>query len=799
MKNRWWLFLFILLIPFKALFSQIQQTIRGKVLDKETQMPLQGATLIVNDTILKKGAVSDEKGNFRITDIPVGKYSIKISYVGYNDKILDVQVSSAKEVVLTIELEESYTETQEVVIEGVKRGEVQNELAMVSTRSFDVSETERYAGSRGDPARMASNFAGVQGADDSRNDIVVRGNSPLGVLYRVDGMDIPNPNHFAVSGSTGGPVSILNNKVMGNSDFYTSAFPAEYGNAISAVFDIRLRNGNNEKTEFSGQLGFLGTEIAIEGPFKKSKSSFLAVYRYSTLQLFQFMGIQIGTDAVPKYQDLTFKLYFPLKNQASLSFFGMGGNSSIDIKISDQKKPKEDFYGEDDRDQYFDTRMGVLGMNYQKILGSKTFMKMGLALSHERQNSVHDYIIRHLNANQEWEVDSIYNLQRFSFNVNKATFLSNFNTKITKNHVLKYGFFVHSLLFNFQDSALVLDHSRYQKRWDYQGTGFLLQSFLQWKYRINEKWSFTLGLHQQYFSVSNSFSWFEPRIGTKYQINEKSSLFAGAGIHSQTQPYYVYFYQKLQPDGTFKRENEKMDFTRSFHSVLGYERAFSATLRLKTEVYYQYLYNIPVEVRLSPFSLTNMGSGFSRFFPNQLQNTGSGRNYGWELTLEKFFNKTFYFLFTATVFDAKYKGSDGVLRNTDFNGQYAANLLVGKEFKIKKKNLLSIGTKVTTAGGRWYGIADTVQSLIQRELVFLDSAYNSLQFRPYFRTDLRITYKINSKKLTHEIALDLVNIFNTKNILGLTYSPNPLNPTSNPIRENYQLGFLPLFYYRVDF
>ncbi len=782
-----------------SLKGQVTQTIRGKILEKETQLPLQGATILITDTTLKKGSLSDEKGNFRISEVPVGKYSLKISYIGYNDKILDIQVTSAKEVLINVELEESFTETQEVVIEGVKRGEVQNELAMVSTRSFDVAETERYAGSRGDPARMASNFAGVQGADDSRNDIVVRGNSPLGVLYRVEGIDIPNPNHFSVSGSTGGPVSILNNKVMGNSDFYTSAFPAEYGNATSAVFDIRLRNGNNEKREFSGQLGFLGTELAAEGPIKKSKGSYLAVYRYSTLQLFRFMGIQIGTDAVPKYQDLTFKLHFPLKNQASLSIFSMGGNSSIDIKISEQKKPKEDFYGEDDRDQYFRTRMGVLGANYQKILGSKTFMKSGLAISHERQNSIHDFIIRHLDTNQEWVVDSIYNLQRFSFNVNKLTYLLNFNSKITKNHILKYGFFVHQLFFNYQDSALVLDHSRYQKRWDYLGSGLLFQAFIQWKYRITENWSFTAGLHHQYFSVSNSVSWVEPRMGTKYQINEKSSFFAGLGLHSQTQPYYVYFYQKPQSDGTFKMENKNMGFTKSFHSVIGYERAFSATLRFKSELYYQYLFQVPVEVRPSPFSLTNMGSGFSRFFPNQLQNTGTGRNYGVEFTLEKFFNKTFYFLVTAALFDAKYKGSDGILRNTDFNGQYAANFLMGKEFKVKQKNTLGIGIKTTTAGGRWYGFADTVQSALQRELVYLDSAFNSLQFRPYFRFDLRVNYRINTKKLTHEIALDLVNLFNTKNILGLTYSPNPLNPNSNPIRENYQLGFLPLFYYRVDF
>lgn len=781
-----------------AVYSQITQTIRGKVIEKETHLPLVGASVFIADTALKKGAISDEDGNFRITEVPVGKHTLKITYVGYKEKTLDIQVGSAKEVILSIELEESYTETQEVVIEGIQRGEVQNELAMVSTKSFDVSETERYAGSRGDPARMASNFAGVQGADDSRNDIVVRGNSPLGVVYRVEGFDIPNPNHFAVSGSTGGPVCILNNKIMGNSDFYTSAFPAEYGNATSAVFDIKLRNGNNEKREFSAQLGFLGTEIAAEGPLKKSKASYIMVYRYSTLQLFKFLGISIGTDAVPKYQDLTFKFFFPLKNYASFSIFGMGGNSAIDIKISEQKKPSTDFYGDDDRDQYFRTHMGVVGLNYQKSMANKILMKIGLAFSQEKQSAIHDYIIRHLDNNQEWVIDSIYNLLRFAFYVNKISYFTNFNVKFNKKHVLKYGIFFHQLFFNFQDSALTFDHSRYQKRWDYLGSGFLFQAFLQWKYQLTEKWSFTIGLHNQYFSVSNSVSWIEPRVGTKYQINQRTSVFAGAGLHSQVQPYYVYFYQK-NVNGNWVRENEKMGLTKSFHSVLGYERAFSATLRFKTEIYFQHLFEIPVEVKPSAFSLTNMGSGFSRFFPDKLQNTGTANNYGIEFTLERFFNKSFFFLLTASLFDAKYKASDGIVRNTDYNGKYATNLLAGKEFKIKQKTILGLSTKVTTVGGRWYGIADTAASNFQKELVFLDSAYNSLQFRPYFRTDLRINFKINSKKITHEIALDLVNIFNTKNILGLTYSPNPLNPNSNPIRENYQLGFLPLFYYRIDF
>jgi hypothetical protein len=243
--------------------------------------------------------------------------------------------------------------------------------------------------------------------------------------------------------------------------------------------------------------------------------------------------------------------------------------------------------------------------------------------------------------------------------------------------------------------------------------------------------------------------------------------------------------------------NKGIDFTKSIHTVLSYDIALKSNLRFKAEAYYQYLFNVPVEAMPSAFSLTNMGSGFARFFPNTLVNEGEGSNMGVELTLEKFFDKSFFFLLTTSIFDAKYKGSNGVWNNTDFNTSYAANLLFGKEWKIKEKSTFGISGKFTTAGGRWRGNVDSLASSNQRELVWEDEGYNSIRMKPYYRLDFRLTYKINSKKVTHEFALDLVNLTNQQNILGMSYSPNPA--TGTLISENYQLGFLPLFYYRIDF
>ena len=790
----------LLLITILPVFGQdeIIQTIRGQIVDKDSKFPLIGANvLVISDTTKTLGATTDIDGKYRIEGVSVGRHTLRFSYVGYQDMMKNnIIVSSAKEVILNIELEESSVEIEEVVVTATRnKGEVLNEMATVSARQFSVEETDRYAGSRSDPARMASNFAGVQGADDSRNDIIIRGNSPNGVLYRVEGVDIPNPNHFAIAGSAGGPVSILNNKIMANSDFFTGAFPAEFGNSVAGVFDLRLRNGNNEKHEFTGQFGFLGTELMGEGPINKEKrSSYLATYRYSTVSLFSLLGINIGTDAVPKYQDFSFKLNFPTKGGANLSLFAIGGKSDIDILISDQEKPDIDFYGENNKDQFFGTGMGIIGLNYTKPLNETTYLKTTIAASIEEQHSRHDFISRYVDADGFYVVDSTYQYMGYKFQQSRLSLATFVNKKINKKNVLKFGANFDYFSFNFQDTVLDFTHSYFVTRWDYEGGAVLAQPYAQLKHKFSDDVILNIGLHSQYFSQGDAFSPIEPRVGLKWNLNDNQSLSWGFGMHSQMIPTYAYFYKLNENDSP---HNTELGFIRSNHYVMGYDNAITKNARIKMEVYYQSLSNIPIEEDTSAFSLVNQGSGFSRFFPNKLVNEGTGTNYGFEFTLEKFFSKQFFFMITASIFESKYKGSDGIERDTDYNGNYALNTLFGKEFKTGEKSTLAIGGKVTAVGGRRYGNVDTTASNLLGEIVYLNEGYNSNQFKDYFRADLKINYKINSKKVTHEIALDLVNLLGTENILNLTYAPN--HPSGNPIQENYQLGFLPIFYYKIDF
>ncbi|MBX7240361.1 MAG: TonB-dependent receptor [Bacteroidia bacterium] len=797
--------LILFFIPFMAL-AQVQ-TLRGVIVDKETKFPLENVSVSVySGTEIINGGYSDESGRYRFDELSIGRYQLVFDLLGYNSVILsNIMVNSGRETILDIEMEENGMKTDEVVIKASKSGDPINEMAIGSSRSFTVDETDRYAGSRGDPSRMASNFAGVQGADDSRNDIVIRGNSPGGLLWRLEGIDIPNPNHFAIPGTAGGPVSILNNKILANSDFYTGAFPSEFGNSTAGAFDLRLRNGNNEQYESSFQFGFMGTEASVEGPLSKSaKSSFLAAYRYSTLAMFGSFGIDVGTSATPYYQDLSFKFNFPLKNNAIFSLWGIGGTSKVAILISDQEKPERNIYGENDRDQYFSSDVGQIGANYSKSLNENTYFKASLGASTQKVDAFHQLVFRHVQADSTFLVDSLVNLLGYKFQQNQYSANFSLIHKIGSRTTLKAGMINNIYGLTFVDSIRQMDtaqssYYQFYPRWNSSGyLAYLGQLYAQVKYRLTDKLTFNGGIHSQYTTLGNSFSPVEPRMSLRYDLNPKHNFAFSYGLHSQIQSPYLYFYFLRGDKGNTSPHNLDMKVSRSHHWVGTYNFQVGKATNLKTEVYYQYLFNIPVTTYSSSFSLLNAGRGFSRFFPDSLVNNGTGHNYGVEFSLEKFFTKNYYFMVNTSLFQSKYRGSDLVLRNTDFNGNYIVNALFTKQFDFKnKKYALNVGGKITASGGGWYSPVDTALSNYQRELVDVDAEKNTLRFKPYFRTDFRTSFHINAKNVTHILAIDLINVFDTQNILKLTYAPNPI--TGNNIRYDYQIGRLPIFYYRLDF
>lgn len=789
------LLLLTLLVSPVLCNGQYLQQMKGNVIDKESKAVIAGAIICITDLNPSLTTESDSNGEYLIKGIPVGKHDVTVSHISYKPQLfMNVLVTSAKEVILPVEMVESSISINEVVIFG-KQQHI-NEMAIVGSRTFDVQETERYAGSRTDPARMASNFAGVQGGDDSRNDIIIRGNSPQGVLWRLEGIDIPNPNHFAIVGTTGGPASMLNNKTLANSDFFTGAFPAEYGNAVAGIFDLRLRSGNNDRYEFTGQFGFLGTEIVAEGPIsKKSGSSFLFTYRYSTLKIFNAINIPIGTTSIPNYQDATFKMNFPVGKKANISVFGIGGLSKIDLMVSTLAEPEPQLYGESDRDQYFSSNTGVLGASFSHTFNVTTYLKLTIAETASDIEGVNDKVFRDAN----FKVDSLKRILGYRFMTATTVAHWSINKEIAAKHNIKAGIINNYYHLNLQDSTREYPTSRqdWQVREDFKGGTNLAQVYIQHKYRPSDVLTVIAGLHSQYLTLNKAAS-VEPRIAVKWTVNNNSVFTAGYGLHSQMQQLYQYY--AYQP-GTRNKVNENISFTRSHHVILGYNQQVPHNAHIHFETFYQYLFNVPIETRAgSSYSALNQGATFTRDFPDVLVNKGTGYNYGAELTIKKKFSQGFYVLFTGSVFNSKAKGNDGLYRSTDYNSGHTVNLLGGYEKKLGRNSTFISGLKGTYLGGKRYSPADIAASNMHGNLVVTDSLRNTLQFEPYFRADVKVGVRVNTRKVTHELGLDLINITGTKNVMSLVYSSDlAATGAADPFYYQYQLGFLPIFYYRIDF
>jgi len=607
------------------------------------------------------------------------------------------------------------------------------------------------------------------------------------LLWRLEGVDIPNPNHFGASGSTGGPVSMLNNNVLANSDFLTGAFPAEYGNALSGAFDLQMRPGNNEKHEFLGQVGFNGFEVGAEGPFSKQhKASYLANFRYSTMQLMSEMGLDFGTgEAVPEYKDLTFKLNFPISQKQRISVVGLGGTSYIELLDS-----KNTSYGFSGSDIYFGTDMGVLNIEHNYYINENTRITNHLSFSAIQNDTYIDSVKTDELGNSFTEVflDGKFTETTFQW-------LGNYFNKINSRNTLEIGANIRRYDVNYSQKIFNKEMDKWFETMGDKGNFMLYKSYAQWKFKLTDQIQFNTGLHAMYFQMTKK-SAVEPRFSVKWQFSTKQSLSAGFGMHSQLQPLATYLTAEIidSIQNISRLSNDKLDFNKSYHYVLGYDYLINAHLRMKLDVYYQYLYNIPVHPDQPEFSALNQGDNFTYSVYHDMLNQGTGYNYGTELTLEQFLNKGFYYLFTLSLFESKYSGYDKVERNSAFNGNYVLNGLMGYEFKIGKHNLLAFDFKTVYAGGKRYIDIDSEASIAQSEVIYdWQNAYEN-KLDDYFRINARITFKTNAKHLSQEWALDLQNLTNHQNIYLRTW-----NNSTKEIETSYQTGFMPMMTYKIHF
>ncbi len=777
---------FLILISIKLFSQPLVQTIRGVVLDKNSQATLPGATVVLLNSNPLVGVNTDGEGKFQLGNVPVGKQSLKISFLGYKEIVLqNLSVNSGKELVLTIQLEEDITAIQEVVVSSkVEKNKPLNDMSTVSTRTFSVEETQKFAAAANDPLRMAVSFAGVVAGGDFNNMISIRGNSPNGLLWYMEGVEIPNPNHFANVGTSGGGISILSAQLLNNSDFSTGAFASEYGNALSGVFDLKLRKGNNRKREYTVQLGVLGADASVEGPFKKGyDGSYLINYRYSTLSMLSKIGVPLG-DAVTNFQDLSLNISLPTKKLGTFGVFGFGGLS--DQKSTPEKdsvKWKEDeFFRHDER---FYSNTGAIGINNTKLFANQSYLRTALVFS-GTQNGYNDQ--KMLN-----DYSSFKELYNQKYTQTKLTFSTAYTQKINAKSNIRTGIIINRLGYNFlmredEDSLNMVE------KINVQGTTQSTQLFFQWNYKLSPKLTTNIGLHYLQLFLNNSNS-VEPRASVKYEFNPRNYFSVGYGLHSQLQPLGVYFAKQTNADNTVSTPNRELGLSKAHHFVLGYDFIINEFSHIKVETYYQHLFNIPVSTDVtSTYSMLNSVDGYTT---DPLVNKGIGYNTGLELTYERFMYKNFYYLLSASLYDSKYRAANDSWYNTRFNTNYAFSFTAGKEWTLsekRKSRIIGFNIKSLYIGGFRYTPIDLPASIAAEETKLDDTKTFENKNPDYWRLDFRVSVKRNFKKVTSTLALDIQNTTNRKNVGGQYYDVN-----TGEVKYWYQTPLLPILSYRLEF
>lgn len=770
--TRIFVFICIILSVTRSEAQQFTQTIRGKVIDHDSHVTIPGASIVIMNTDPFLGCVSDLKGEFHLFHVPPGRYDIRVTFMGYETNIIrDILVGTGKEIVLDIEITEKVTNLKAVEIKSSdKRQENLYQMSVVSTHEFSVEETKRFAASINDPGRMVMSFAGVRGTSDEKNEIVVRGNNPKGLTWHLEGVEIPPPSHLIEEGASGGGVLIISSNVLANSEFYTGAFPAEYGNALSGVFDIRLRNGNNEKHEFTFQSGFLGFDFAAEGPFKKNKpQSYLANYRYSAFNLLDKLGVKLAGDAVPSYQDLCYKIFLPAGKAGVFSVFGIGGLSTI----------RQDFSY---RLRTYDSDMWATGLNHWYQLSKNIWTKSGVAYSGTYVKLEDHYFLKN--------ADSYY---RQSFRKSFVTAYLTLNTKLNARKIITAGVSYTQMFYNGKAGNYDNVNDQYYEVGNDQGTTFYIQSFIAMKFRFSDNLSLNSGLHFTELYITRHHV-LEPRLGLEWKFFRNMSLGLGYGQHSRIESLIIYLYKFHYSDG-YDHFNDGLGFFKAHHFVFNYDYLITEKLHLRLEAYYQDLFDVPVRSnRKDEFSLINYENGDISF---PLANKGSGKNYGLELTIEKLFSRNYFFMLTSSLYQSKYKGSDGIEHDTKYNGRYAFNLLGGKEFIIGKKekaNTIGFSVRGVWYGGNFYTPIDLEKSITHNFEVRDKSHPFSVKAKDYYRIDIQAGFRKNMKKSAMELRLDIQNVTHHRNFFDVNY-----NAEYQCIENTYQMGIIPVLNFRIEF
>ncbi len=772
--------IFFLLISAHLSAQQTSQNIRGTVTDPNSKQPLQGATVVITETEKNMSVVTDSLGSFVLRNVPTGRTRVQVSYTGYETFLSDyIILNAAKEFELAVEMEEEKKQLGNVVIKATRNPKQPvNRYALVSGRSFSPEETQRYAASANDPSRMALGFPGVQATRDSRSDIVIRGNNPVGMQWRLEGLDVINPNHFARKGSTGGGITIFSLSMLDNSDFLTGAMPAEYGDVLSGVFDMHFRKGNNQKAEHSFKAGMIGLDFSTEGPIKKGSSSYLMNYRYSTLGILNALGLNlVGERENNTFQDFAFNLAFSnKKNSVQWNFWGIGGYSKETVDEVDDTLEWKQY---DDYAVYdFRTKMGALGVGNTTRLSGKSFLRSSLALIAQEVSFTDDTLTRK-------KIVSTVNDELYRNN--RLSFTSSFNHKFSPSANLKAGVYFTNIFYHFRRDAIDYTNSIYRNFVNGEGNTIMIQPYVQMSLKPGDRLTINSGIHMIHLAFNKKTA-IDPRLSIQYKIDQRKSFSFAYGLHSKILPLGSYFYSS---SGMYP--NKSLDMMRAHHIILAYDQMFGNKWRLHTEAYYQRLLHIPVVNDVNrTFWILNELDGYAK---ESLVIKCKGANKGVDISAENFFTKGLFMILSFSAFNSTYEPLNSKTYNTRFNSKSSGSWTGAKEWNIKKNRVFQFGWKMVYNGGLPLTPLAAIQSTTREPVLDEMRPYSERVF-PYVRTDTRFALRKDKTGRSWHLALDVQNILGIKNTDGLS---RKYDPSVNQWIYKKQSGIVPVLSYQVDF
>lgn len=732
-------------------------TLEGVVLDAATNTPLIGVNVVVMHTPL--GAITDLEGKFSIGNIPVGNYSVQFRLIGYASSIkTDIIIRPQRITVVRAELNESVIESEQVTVTaGYFR---QQDIQAMHSVGFSREEIRRAPGSGGDVSRIIMSLPSLAKVNDQSNSLIVRGGSPLENAFYIDGIEIPNINHFPTQGATGGPIGMINVDLIDEVNFHTGAFSPVYGDKLSSILDIRFREGNRNEFDAQADLNIAGFGGVAEGPLGEM-GSYLVSARRSYLEYVMRM-FDVGTTVAPSYGDVQGKVVIDLSPSHKLNFIGLYGD---DHNNPDRKAAVEnDMLAYGNQDIY----QSAAGIVWRALWGANATSTTTIGT-----------------------LSSTFNEDFFETN-SGSLLVKNRSTEAAVNfrtvNLIKFSS-VHSVEFGIEGKRLMNSYDNFYGAFSNavgdstpaaaminQITAHAIGGFASYIVHPFSAVTFSIGSRLDYFSL-NDRTVVSPRVSLAYQLDDITSLTISSGMYYQHLPLLLI---------SQNNANRSLRDPYAVHYVVGIDRLLTDDTRLSVEIYMKEYYDLPVDPADPSLFLVDEVLYRYGFFMNHgpLTNSGKARTRGIEVTVQKKLAEDFYGLASATYFRSTYKGADDVWRNRIFDNQ----IIVSAEGGYKPNNEWEFSARWIYAGGTPYTPFDLDRSQELQRAVFNPRRINDARYPEYHSMNVRFDKRFHFSSSNLVLYVSAWNVYDRKNVASYFW-----NEAENKQGTIYQWNLLPIF------